>query len=182
MRAFIAFPLPLEIKEELKNIQDCLRECKLEAKWVEPINLHLTLKFLGEISSDKVETVKRIIQETAARFTSLTINLIDFGFFPTPNNPRVFFIATDKEEILKGIADYLEDKLEKVGFKKEGRFKSHITLARLKSKRNIDCILRKIKKITLSANILIRDIVLFKSTLKPSGPIYEEIFRANFAP
>lgn len=179
MRTFIAFPLPLEIKNVLNKIQNYLRTCDLDAKWVEPHNLHITIKFLGEVSQSLIEEIKSILQGTREKLNALSVSLKEFGFFPNEKNPRVLFIATDKERELKIIADYLEEALSSLKFKKEDRFKSHITLARLKSKRNIDCILRKIKEIKLNNSFPLEQITLFKSVLTPHGPIYEEICQIN---
>lgn len=179
MRAFIAFPLPLEIKEVLTQTQDYLKSCDLDAKWVEPYNLHMTIKFLGETQEPLIEEIKSILQATSEKFNELAVKFKGFGFFPNERNPRVLFVATDKETELKLIAEYLEDVLSGLKFKKEHRFKSHITLARLKSKRNVDCILKKIKEIKLENRFALKEITLFKSVLTPQGPIYEEIFKAN---
>lgn len=179
MRTFIAFPLSPEIKELLEKIQAEIKTCVIDAKWVNPFNTHITLKFLGEIQENTLLKVEQIIVKTADEFSSLKIYLKSFGFFPTERNPRVFFIATDKEDFLKQIASFLENNLQALGFKKENRFKSHITLARLKSKKNIGCILEKIKAIELTKTFLIKEIVLFKSTLTSKGPEYEKIFKAR---
>lgn len=146
MRLFIALNLPADIKAHLQQTQDILKKCAVEAKWVETKNLHITLKFLGEIKEEsKTEKIKEIIAAGGRRFNSISVSLTNFGFFPNENRPRVFFIATDKEDSLKNIADFLEDKLEPLGFAKENRFKSHITLARLKSPKNIDCLKKEME-------------------------------------
>jgi 2'-5' RNA ligase len=180
MRAFVAIDLPSFLKEKIKEATEKLKKCDLNAKWVESKNLHITLKFLGEVKEDVLEKVKESIETVAKKFASFEVSLNEFGFFPTPNNPRVFFISTDKEEKLKEIAQDLERKLSLLGFKKENRFKSHITLARFKSKKNIDSLKRELKKVNLKESFLIKEITLFKSTLTSLGPIYEEIFKSNF--
>ncbi len=180
MRAFIALTIPDIVKDTLAKIEENLKNCNLKAKWVKPTNLHLTLKFLGNIEEEKVEELKEIVKEVGMRFSPLEVKLEGFGFFPSPKNPRVFFVSVDKEKDLKTIATYLEDKLESVGFPKENRFKAHITLARFKERKNIDCLLKKIKDLQIATNFILKDIVLFKSTLTSWGPIYEEIFKATF--
>jgi 2'-5' RNA ligase len=107
------------------------------------------------------------------------LNLTKFGFFPNENYIRIVFIATDKEEILKKVAFELEEGLEKLGFPKEGRFSSHLTLARLRSKKNLDCLKKEIKNIAIREKFVVSEITLFKSTLKPTGPVYEKIFSAQ---
>ncbi|RKY33430.1 MAG: RNA 2',3'-cyclic phosphodiesterase [Candidatus Omnitrophota bacterium] len=179
MRTFIAFPLPLEIKESIAETQDKLKDCHLDAKWVEPTNLHITLKFLGEIQEAVVSKVKEILENIGTNFSSVNVNLKEFGFFPNEKKPRVFFISTDQEDYLRSISLTLEEKLEEIGFKKEERFKSHITIARFRSKKNLDCLFRRIKNIKIERSFFIREIVFFKSILTSRGPIYEEIFKIN---
>ena len=177
MRTFIALPISEDTKNLLGNIENTLKHIPLNAKWVKPENLHITLKFIGEIGEEKIEEIKGIIKEIGGSFSKLKVSLKEFGFFPTKSNPKVFFISTDKEEILGEIADRLEDKMERLGIKKEHRFRSHITLARLKSRRNIDQLQREIRDLKLTHSFSINSIVLFKSTLTKFGPIYEEIFK-----
>ncbi|MDP2923662.1 MAG: RNA 2',3'-cyclic phosphodiesterase [Candidatus Omnitrophota bacterium] len=181
MRLFIAISLPLTLKEKLEQTIKVFQKCELDARWVEPKNIHMTLKFLGEVCEEKLEEIKKNIQEVAAQYKSLEANLTDFSFFPNENYVRVFFVATDKEEILKNIADNLEKKLEKIGFPKEGRFKTHITLARVRTKKNIDRLKKEIKCVELKEKFSVSEITLFKSTLTASGPIYEAIFKASLA-
>lgn len=180
MRLFIALNLPADIKAHLQQTQDILKKCAVEAKWTEAKNLHITLKFLGEIKEEsKTEKIKEIIAAGGGRFNSISVSLTNFGFFPNENRPRVFFIATDKEDSLKNIADFLEDKLEPLGFAKENRFKSHITLARLKSPKNIDCLKKEIENISINRAFPIKSLSLFKSTLTQSGSVYEEILKTT---
>ncbi|MCD6583983.1 MAG: RNA 2',3'-cyclic phosphodiesterase [Candidatus Omnitrophica bacterium] len=179
MRTFIAFPLSWEIKERIAEIQDKLKDCHLDVKWVKPINLHITLKFLGEIQKTVVSKVKEILENIGTNFSSINVKLKEFGFFPNEKRPRVFFISTDQEDYLRSISLTLEEELEEIGFKKEERFKSHITIARFRSKKNLDCLFRQIKNIKIEGKFFIKEIIFFRSILTSGGPIYEEIFKIN---
>jgi 2'-5' RNA ligase len=179
MRVFIAIDLPPFIKDRIGEVIAKLQECNVDAKWVKPTNLHLTLKFLGEVDKEKIEEIKMVMENISNKFYNFKISFKGFGFFPSGNNPRVFFIATTAEETLKQISIQCEEELEKIGFKKENRFKSHITLARLRKRRNIDCLKKRLKDISLKETCLLKEITLFKSTLTKEGPIYEEIFKSN---
>lgn len=178
MRMFIAIELPSQIQESLAKIEIILKKCGIDAKWVEPDNIHLTLKFLGEVEEERIEGIKRILQETANLFNSFTVRFKDFGFFPDERRPRVFFVSTDNEETLKDIAQKIEERLEKIGFPKEDRFKSHLTLARLKGLKNIGCLKGEIKNISLNETFPVKEITFFKSTLTKTCPIYEALFKA----
>jgi len=179
MRLFIAIPIPQNIKDYLCDIQMQFKKCDLFAKWVNPQNVHMTLKFLGEVKEEKIQSIENVIKETIVDFSALEVNLKEFGFFPNERNPRVFFISTDKEEILQKLSYILEEKIEPLGFEREYRFKSHITIARLKNRKNIDCLVRKTKQITPDKSFPVDSIILYKSTLARTGPIYEEIFKSS---
>ena len=181
MRTFIAIDLPSSIKEKIAQIQTAFKECDLSFKWVKPQNIHLTLKFLGNIEEKQLDQIKNIITEISQDFKSLQVQFTDFGFFPNERRPRVFFIATSGEDLLKSLAQKLEERLKKIGFEAEHRFKSHLTLARIKSLENIDCLKRKMKEIKLTGEFAIDEIILFKSTLTRTGPIYEKIFTKTLA-
>ncbi len=179
MRAFIAIDLPEKIKSRIAELEDDFKKCDLAFRWVRPENLHLTLKFLGDINQEQVSKIKEAITKISGKFTSFQASLNDFGFFPNERNPRIFFISIDKEELLKSIARELEEGLEPLGFDKENRFKSHITLARIKDLKNIDDLKPKIENIRLDEKFLIHAIILYESTLTGEGPIYGKIFKSN---
>lgn len=178
MRVFIAINLPYHIKEKIAEATKAFKEYDLVAKWVETGNLHMTLKFLGEIEEKKTTEITQILKFVAGEFGCFEVTLQGFGFFPNEKRPRVFFVHSSKEELLKTIAARCEEKLEKIGFAKENRFKSHVTLARFKNNKNIECLKKEMENTRLKETALITGITLFKSTLTRSGPIYEEIFKA----
>jgi len=180
MRLFIAIDLPQDLKEELSHLMTKLKKCAADAKWVEPQNLHLSLKFLGEVAEDKIKKIEDIISIVSKKYMTLELSLEKFCFFPNKTHPRVFFVATDKGEEMKKIYSSFEDALQDIGFKKEGRFKSHITLARFRSSKNIDVLKKQIESITIKGEFPANEIILFKSILNPQGPIYEKIFSALF--
>ena len=181
MRTFIAIPIPDNIKNYLRDIQGQLKKIDLLAKWVNPSNIHMTLKFLGEIKEEMIPSIENAINEIAVNYSSLEVDLTKFGFFPNERNPRIFFISTDKEELLQKIAYRLEEKLEGLGFEREYKFKSHITLARFKSKKNVNQLVEKTKAINVEKSFPINEIILYKSTLTPKGPIYDVLFKQCLA-
>ncbi len=179
MRAFIALPIPDEIKKEIADIQRRLRMCAAEAKWVNPENCHLTFKFLGDIDNDQLQQITPVLATAGEKFSGYDVRLTDFGFFPNTRRPRVFFIETDHAEQLKTVAFWIEDRLEAFGFPKERKFKPHITLARFKTTKNISRLCENSGTIRLGLSFPADKIVLYKSTLTPTGPIYEEIAKVE---
>ncbi|MFH1519887.1 MAG: RNA 2',3'-cyclic phosphodiesterase [Candidatus Omnitrophota bacterium] len=179
MRAFIAVDLPGYLKDKITRLVKDFAECGLTFRWVKTKNLHLSLKFLGDIETSQIDEIKQVITKIAGSFKTFTIGFDNFGFFPNQRKPRIFFIDASKRGLLEDIARKLEEELEILGFKKEGRFKSHITLARIKDLKNIDCLKNKIKHIKLGETFPVAGITLYESILTGEGPIYEEIFSSN---
>ena len=179
MRAFIAIDLPERIKSKIAELENDLKKCDLAFRWVKPENLHLTLKFLGNIDQEQVSKIKEAIAKVSGKFAAFETSFNGFGFFPNERRPRVFFISIDKEELLKSIATELEEELETLGFEKEGKFKSHITLARIKDLRNIESLKAKIKNTQLDEKFPTDTISFYKSILIKEGPIYGKIARSS---
>ena len=185
MRTFIAIDLPSEIKDSLRRLQEKLKASKADVKWVEPKNIHLTLKFLGEIDDKKIEEITKIIDDTAKEKNKFQIHISSLGAFPKIDFPRVIWVGVetgDKEN--KGMAEELEEKTAKIGIPKEDRpFSSHITIGRTRSSLNREKLVQDLKNnAELSGERLefyVTKITLFKSTLTPRGPIYEALNETN---
>jgi 2'-5' RNA ligase len=186
MRTFIAIKLPKEIKGLLASLQQELKNTGADVKWVEPKNIHLTLKFLGEIDEKTSTKISSILEEVAKDTMSFNIRIACAGAFPKINSPRVLWAGVDKGDLeTKIIAKALEEKIEKIGIPKENRaFSSHITIGRIKSSLNRDELIQGLKKLqkyfgAKGAEFCVYKITLFKSTLTPNGPIYEILKEAN---
>ncbi len=182
MRTFIAIELPQEIKDSLAQLQDKLKASGADIKWVEPQNIHLTLKFLGEINEDKLNKVISIMESVAESTKPFDICICSVGAFPRISSPRVIWVGLDKGDTeSKAIAKSLEEKIQKLGIPKEKRpFSSHITLGRTKSSLNMVKLVRDLKPRINDFGIenlefLVTKITLFKSTLTPKGPVYEAL-------
>jgi len=185
MRTFIAIELPGEIKNSLSHLQEQLKDAGADVKWVQPNNIHLTLKFLGEIDDKKLEKITKIIDDTAKEKNKFQIRISSLGAFPKIDFPRVIWVGLDSgDKETKGIAKDLEEKIAKIGIPKEDRpFSSHITIGRTKSSLNRERLVQDLKnKAELGGEKLefyATSITLFKSTLTPHGPIYEILKETN---
>jgi len=179
IRSFIAVNLNPEIKEYLTSLQAILYIPETKIKWVEKNNLHLTMKFLGYISSEQMELIKLILKEITSRYSPFIIKLSsNMGIFPTYQMPRIIWVGI-KEGIseLKGLYNYLEDNLSNKGFPREDKdFSGHITIGRvkiIKDKTNFIQIVKRISVNNLSQEV--GSIDLMESKLTPNGPIYNII-------
>lgn len=176
IRSFIAVELNEDIKNELKAVQDELKKIGLDVKWVEINNIHLTLKFLGNINSDDLEKFKGVIKNVPAIFKPFEISLSALGIFPKVDFPRVIWVGLNKgkDELIK-LSSYLEEELKRVGIASEERESiPHLTLGRVRSSKNKD----KLKNYLNSAVFdfrnrqMIKEIILFQSRLSPKGASY----------
>lgn len=180
MRTFIAIELPEEIKDTLARLQEQLKSSGANVKWAAPQNIHLTLKFLGEIDENKLDGVKQVIDEAVADKTSFQARISSLGAFPKIDFPRIIWVGIDLgDKETKSIAKDLEDGLTKINIPKEDRpFSSHVTLGRVRSNLNRERLVKGLKEAQgkfgeKSLEFSVTKIILFKSTLTPKGPVYE---------
>ncbi len=185
MRTFIAIELPQEIKDFLGRLQTELKATNADVKWVAAENIHLTLKFLGEIDEKKLEKIMEIMQDTAKEINKFQIRISSLGAFPKTDFPRVIWVGIENgDKEVKGIAKELEEKIAKTGIPKEDRpFSSHITIGRTRSTLNREKLVGYLKnKTDLGGEKLefyATKVTLFKSNLTPKGPIYEVLKEAS---
>jgi len=187
MRAFIALELPLDIKDALAKIQDKLGSTLPKISWVKPINQHLSLKFLGEISLKQLESTQQIIVEIVKTTLPFEIKLETLGVFPHYRQARIIWIGTNQApDQLKQLADQLEKKFLESGIPKEQRpFQAHITLGRIKCPllpADLEKTLNKLKNEISDMNLKFnaRGITLFQSRLGPGGPTYSILKEVAF--
>ncbi|HAM38118.1 MAG TPA: RNA 2',3'-cyclic phosphodiesterase [Elusimicrobia bacterium] len=178
MRLFIAVSIGEENKNKIFDIQSVLKRSCVDVKWIEKDNLHLTLKFLGEVAEDNLDSVKESIRRAVAEFKRFQINLESIGVFPNEKSPRVLWMGINKGEVeLKNISQNLEGSLEELGFKKETReFSAHLTIGRFRSNSEKEKLFKIIEKFQ-NENIIesVNVVYLIKSTLSPKGPAYDVI-------
>lgn len=182
MRAFIAAELNEEIKERLRSLQDGLKEARADVKWVEPGNIHLTLKFLGEVEENKIPGITRALNELCPGIRPFNIALSGLGAFPGLRFPRVVWIGLkDGNEQLTALANLIENSLTALKLPKEKRgFSAHCTLGRVRSGVNTGLLAKKISEIPCPEfRQDIKSISLFKSTLGRAGAVYEKLSEIN---
>ena len=134
VRSFIAIELPAAVISLLDNVQQELKVLRLKARWVRPQNIHLTLKFLGNIDSGEIEKIGRAMVDAAGDSAPFTLTIGGIGFFPDIKRPRVIWVGLDgAKPALFNLQRNLADRLAIAGFPKEERsFKAHLTLGRIR--------------------------------------------------
>ena len=179
MRVFIAIDIDEEIRAALGDLQQQLQSKadikKGDVKWVNPENIHLTLKFLGEIEGEKVVEVCSIVKEVAGRHKSFELDIQTVGCFGG-RSARVLWVgAGEGKDNLLGLQKDLEQQLALAGWPEEKReFSGHLTLCRVRNPRAgvkltaISDDYRNFKLGIISAD----SVSIYQSQLTPTGPIY----------
>ena len=174
-RTFIA--IPVAPSEFLLNI---LREFQTQLageaiKWIEPENLHLTLKFLGDTHEKQIPAIHEKMNGIGASFRKMKGNLTGLDYFSFKGNPSVLFSKINGMPGLKEMAEAVDITLQREGFLPEQRpFRPHLTIARIKTLRNN----RKFSgmvgqyRTTEIQPFVAEKMVLYESILRPEGPIY----------
>lgn len=186
IRSFIAIKIPDNIQEKLAGIQEKLKQAEAHVSWVNPENIHLTLKFLGNIEQEQVAEIITILREIVRPVSSFQLQVGYAGAFPNLRFPRVIWVGVtdDENDSLKTLQEDLESRLTRLGFKNEkGRFQPHLTLGRVRSQRNRSNLLRAIEAMTniWVGSIPVEAIYLIQSELKPTGAEYTDLARVNIS-
>jgi 2'-5' RNA ligase len=135
VRLFVALEIPSAVRENLAALINELRagdasSSKNKARWVRPENLHVTLKFIGNVDSGKLDATRASLAEVRAG-RSVELHFRGLGFFPNEKRPRVLWAGLEASPKLATLAADIDARLEKVGTPRETReFSPHLTLAR----------------------------------------------------
>jgi 2'-5' RNA ligase len=179
IRAFIAIELPEKIIYTIGKVQEEIKSYGVKIRWVRPNNIHLTLKFLGDIKETDTEKIARVISESVTGYPPISLAVKGIGVFPGIKQPRVLWLGISKQlNLLTGLQKTLDEKLEAMGFPKEKRpFKGHLTLGRIKDKIDPKRLHDVLKDFTQfeSEHFFGERIILYKSELKPKGAVYTKL-------
>ncbi len=182
LRSFIAIELDKSIQTHLHDVQEDMQRHIPDIRWVKPGNIHLTLKFLGEVSLPILQSIKEQLPSYVEKIRPFDFTLDTVGAFPRTKHPRVIWVGVSKDNslLLSELAAEVEQGLKPLGFKKEKRpFTAHITIGRVRSTNHIFPA-ETISRVQIPPGLKqpVKMITLFKSTLTPQGPIYEALSNA----
>lgn len=180
MRTFIAVDMSSEIKNRILDYirsLDKIIQGRKNIKWVKPAGIHITLKFLGEISEERAAAVIKTIDTVASRFPSFNVALTGTGRFPPQGRfPRVIWAGIEDKGELQEIQAHLEDEISDIGFPREKRsFHPHLTLGRVKNPSGLDSVIARLEedKTTRFGEMTVDKLIFFQSILKPAGAEYK---------
>lgn len=177
MRLFIALET-LPIQDKLFEVEEKLKNKITDVKWVKKENLHLTLKFLGEVNAPTLQLIEESIKKIGGEEEKFNFSAAYISGFPTKKSSRVVFIGIDKgvdkiQELMKKI----DEEMYHIGFKKEQSYIPHITIGRV---RFGHISLEKVNNNFHPIEAYAIGIEIVKSELTKLGPIYESIFKFDF--
>jgi 2'-5' RNA ligase len=186
IRAFIAIKLSPEIHQGLKDLNLLLKQRLPDApvRWVQVNNIHLTLKFLGDVSTANLETLTKLLQSEALNYPTFEISVGELGAFPSAHRPRVVWVGVQAPAELNNLQQGIEQKMARLGYKSEDRpFSPHLTLGRVSRNAGTQDFVRMeaaltTTKVSYIGAMLVNAVHLFKSDLQSSGPIYTELLEA----
>jgi len=179
MRTFVAVSLP---RENLVRVADWirkLRELDLHARYPRTESIHLTLKFLGEIEETQTAAISKALETATAGKPVFNLEISIIGGFPSTTNPRVVWLGIHENGSLQSLQRSIDRSLTKCGFEREKRpFHPHLTLARIKSRRNLDRLQSFILQEGREAeagSFSVEAVHLYQSSLRPSGAEYRKL-------
>jgi 2'-5' RNA ligase len=183
MRCFVALDLPGGVRTALGGTQAPLRAAapRADVRWVAPAGVHLTLKFLGEVTDERRDAVRAALEGVTRGAAPIELACAGLGVFPGPARPRVVWAGiTGGLRDLGVLAVAVERILAPLGFPPERRpFRGHATLGRVRSPRSVAVLVRALEREarTEFGSWTASEIVLYRSHLRPTGSIYEPLVR-----
>lgn len=147
-------------------------------KWVEPHNMHLTLKFFGEIEEVKIPKINAVVKHTVKSYSSFNLVFEGIGVFGSSYNPRLIWFGIRDNESVKLLGNELLNNLETIGFERDRQnFVPHLTAGRIRAlsnKKYFQSVIDRFNNVYIQ-ELAVTEISLIESRLTNSGPIYEVI-------
>lgn len=190
IRAFIAIDLPGSIQRALGNVINQLQEQipPGTVRWVSAGNIHLTLKFLGEVSSKNLDMLTSLLQAQSARQACFDVTVGELNAFPTVRRPRVIWVGVQAPPTLFSLQRTIEAETRRLGYAAEQRpFSAHLTLGRV-SHNAPPAEITHLGECLASANVgnlgtvRVEAVCLFHSNLQPGGAVYSTLYSAALTP
>ncbi len=185
IRTFIAIEIPEEIQKQVALLAGSLKGSGTNVRWVNQENIHLTLKFLGDVQEARIEGLARAVAEVTRGTAPFEVSLSVVGVFPSMRSPRIVWVGVGEgEEPIERLQKGIEENLARIGFPKEGRkYTPHITIGRVKSKRGVEELVAKLRQTSFSSEpFKVEGVTVFGSKLTPEGPVYTRLEEVKLSP
>jgi 2'-5' RNA ligase len=178
MRCFIAIDLSGAVKEGIREVIERLSPTSGSVRWVPVGNLHLTVKFLGEVPEDRVAGIRTVVNDVCLRHEPFEITVRGTGAFPTMRRPNVLWVGIDRSDALERLYADADLSLSDLGIAREARtFSPHLTVGRVKDSRDIEWTVKEFCTFrdTLFGTIEVRELLVMQSVLRPAGAVYSRV-------
>jgi 2'-5' RNA ligase len=178
IRAFIAIELDRAVLRRIAEAIDTLRDKIPGIRWTPDENRHLTLKFLGDIDENRVETIDQALQRELSLFPRFTINAKGLGVFPDARKPRILWIGVEGNPLVE-LAERVDTALATLGFERERRrFTPHLTIGRwrqlVRSEADFHALLERWRERDFNG-CAVDEVVLFRSILGNTSAEYRRL-------
>jgi len=177
-RLFFAADIPEEERALLGKLQQELKQFKADVKWVEPKNLHITLRFLGDVHQKQIPELKRIGEEVGKLYGGFQLSFKALGVFPPKSPARVVWAGIDEGKThVSMLAQAVTSRVSKLKVEKEEHeFKPHVTLGRIKNPNTTQELLLGLQLHDFESRTwLLKNFVLKESILSKSGSTYKDL-------
>lgn len=184
IRCFIAIEIPDAIQTLLVSAQEELKKNIRGASWVKRGNIHLTLRFLGDVAPDQISTIKTAIEQVANTRSPFSMKIGGIGAFPNLTRPRIIWagVKTGADEVI-AITKEIDAGLSQHGYGRDEKpFRPHLTLARLKRRINLQALVDVFQQYDTinGATMIVNQIRVIQSQLRQSGAVYTPLETCRF--
>ena len=182
IRTFIALPTTPEVRARLTEVQGRLREAGVHVRWERPEQLHITMKFLGDVEEARILELGRTLRDSVRGIGPFETTYRGVGVFPDAVNPRILWAGTAPHPSIQTLFTGVESGCSTAGFARESRpFHPHVTLGRVKETDRSGSLTEALKSVTFQPiSALSRELLIMKSTLRPEGSIYVIVLSIPF--
>jgi len=177
LRTFIAIALPEATQAKAEKLLSDLRRVDAAVRWVPARNLHLTLKFLGDVEEARLRDLFLGIQRATEGIEPFQITLEGLGAFPNTRRPRVLWIGLEIPEAMQKLYEHVEEELFRLEFPREQRkFSPHLTIGRVKAQRGMEALMSVVERMDFGPErVTVDHIAAMKSELRPTGAVYSAL-------
>ena len=187
IRAFIAIDLSAEIQQRLDEVTHNYKNqlANIPIRWVPAVNIHLTLKFLGDVSLSNLNMLMDMIQAEVSSHHQFDISVGGSGAFPNNRQPRIIWVGVEAPAELAAIQNGIEGTTGRLGYTREERaFSPHLTLGRVSrnaTSQDVKLISKTLDttRIGFLGATCVEKVHLYRSDLQPTGAVYTQIFSSS---